>query len=133
MRSATTFWFFSSDNQRERAQRICYANLLAGLHEQQRLQQAVEQAMEAPITEGLANVRHIWIFRVLSKVPVLGGLLRKLDAEFFKHEAKIEQAFNVLATRLAMSITTPNGTFRPRQTLAGTARCANVSRGSRPS
>lgn len=100
-----------STDARERAQRVCYANLLAGLHEQRRLQGAIEKSLDAPVLDGLANIRHLWVFRLLLRVPLIGWLLRKADADYFDLQDRVEQWFQEFITRFVLTINTPDGTY----------------------
>ena len=98
------FLAMRTEEQVQRAQLICLANLQAGLHEQQRLQGPIAAALEAPVTEGLLKVRHWWLVQLLLKVPVLGWLLRQLDRGFLALLPEVERLAEVLETKLMMAI-----------------------------
>ena len=94
-----------------RAQLVYLANLQAVLHEQRRLQEPIEAALEAPITDGLADIRQIWLVQLLARVPGIGWVLRKLDAKFHELEPEIEKVFERAATLLMMTLETKDATL----------------------
>lgn len=105
------FQAIRSADPTERAQLVCLANLRAGLHEQIRLQGPIEDALSAPVTDGLADIRHLWFVKLLMKVPGIGWLIRKIDRTFLNFEPEVEKLFEVVATKLMMTLETHDMTL----------------------
>ncbi|MCB9283585.1 MAG: hypothetical protein H6563_05870 [Lewinellaceae bacterium] len=82
----------SEKDPKVRAELIYAANVLIGQHEQIRLQEAIEGALTAPLHEG-----------------VIGWIIQLLFSSFF---GRLEQTWKKIATRMLMTMDTPNGVLR---------------------
>lgn len=94
-----------------RAERILLANILIGLHEQKRLQEAIEGALKAPIRQALEDPERRW-----SSLP-LPMPVRRLCASLFGWALgpairRFEEKWQIAATRSLMSLATPAGPLR---------------------
>jgi hypothetical protein len=94
-----------------RAEKVCAANLLVGLHEQVRLQEAIEGGLRAPIRRALAEKGRKW-----SAAPLPLGLrmaLARLFARLFAPAIRdVEDTFTKTVTVLVMSLGHPGGRLR---------------------
>lgn len=91
---------FDSDAKRK-AERIFMSNILIGLHEQTRLQDAIESAVTAPITRKLDALDQRWW------LPGI-GLVRRIFASVIRD---FEDDWQRLVTELFLLLTLPNMRF----------------------
>ncbi len=103
-------WFkvSRSDDDKERAELMLYANCMIGLHEQTRLQPHIQGAMDAPIEllfrDRLARALPAFIGKPLAFLlsPLLGRFKKRLLAVWLR-----------VATRYTMNLSLPGGTEIP--------------------
>lgn len=88
-------------NAKRKAERIFMSNILIGLHEQTRLQEAIESAVTAPITRKLNALEQRWW------LPGI-GLLRRLFASVIRD---FEDDWQRLVTELFLLLTLPDMRF----------------------
>ncbi|MDH3598163.1 MAG: hypothetical protein OEU26_00835 [Candidatus Tectomicrobia bacterium] len=88
---------FDTDARRK-AERIFMSNILIGLHEQTRLQEAIESAVTAPITRKLDALEQRWW------LPGI-GLLKRIFASAIRD---FEDDWQRLVTELLLSLALPN-------------------------
>ncbi|MCB9273601.1 MAG: hypothetical protein H6564_06130 [Lewinellaceae bacterium] len=98
-------------NDKARAEQVFLANVLIGLHEQKRLQEAIEGAMKAPIRQALQDPERRW-----SSLP-LPQAVRAVGAALFEwalgpYIRKFEEKWQTAATHSLMSLGTPDGTLK---------------------
>jgi hypothetical protein len=93
---------------KQRAERILAANLLVGLHEQRRLQAAIDGALSAPIRRALDDPRRAWFAVALPLWLRLAGagLFRLAMAPWIR---RVEMRWKAIATRCLMTLALPTG------------------------
>jgi hypothetical protein len=91
-----------------RAQLILLANCLIGLHEQTRLQDHIQDAMNAPVAEMITD----GIGRLVA-IRLAFVLLRPFGVSRARVRAAIQEDWQCLATRLSMRLSLPGGRVLP--------------------
>jgi hypothetical protein len=92
----------------QRAQKIFYANVLVGLHEQTRLQSAIKNAMDVPAIEGLEQL----LFKVAAnhspgeRQDVVAARVRRVPRIV---KLVVIDIWERIATRVAMKLALPQG------------------------
>jgi hypothetical protein len=91
-----------------RAQLILLANCQIGLHEQTRLQEDIEGAMNAPVAEMISD----GVGRLLA-IRLAFALLKPIGVTREEVRAGIQEDWQRLATRLSMRLSLPGGRVLP--------------------
>jgi len=101
----------SEKDPKIRAELVLAANILIGQHEQIRLQEAIEGAMNAPVRQAMNDPQRRWTSFPMSMTlrQALGWIINALFGGFIE---RMERSWRKVATEMIMTLGTPTGTLR---------------------